>query len=118
MKPLFVYGTLRNFHPNSQRFGLAGSCEVYEGVKLPGFDLFNLGWYPGIKPGTGTVVGDVFFVPDDKYPALDQYEGVPNLYTRQVVSIESLGDVQVYVYNGTPPGGSLVESGDWKLNVN
>ena len=118
MKPLFVYGTLRDFHPNSKRFGLSGSCELYRDVKLPGFDLFNLGWFPGIKPGAGTVVGDVFFVPDDTYPALDSYEGVPNLYTRQTVTLESLGEVQVYVYNGQPPVGSQVESGDWKTNVN
>jgi len=117
MKPLFVYGTLRDFHPNSKRFGLSGSCEVCTDVKLPGFDLFNLGWFPGIKPGSGVVTGDVFFVPDDKYPALDQYEGVPNLYTRQEVTLESLGTVQVYVYNGTPPAGSQVESGDWKDGI-
>lgn len=85
-------------------------------MKLPGFDLFNLGWFPGIKPGNGVVTGDVFFVPEDNYRELDAYEGVPNLYTRAVISLESLGDVQVYVYNGNPPAGSQVKSGDWKDN--
>lgn len=113
IKPLFVYGTLRDQHPNSARFGLSGSCTVYNNVTLTGFDLFNLGWFPGIKPGDGTVLGDVFFVPENLWPRLDAYEGVPSLYTRQTVSIEPLGDVQVYVYNGNPPVGSQIADGDW-----
>ena len=114
-KKLFVYGTLRNFHPNSVRFGLSGSCPVTEGVRLEGYDLFNLGWFPGIKPGEGAVIGDVFDVPTGLFATLDQYEGVPNLYTRQTVSITDIGDpVEVYVYNGNPGRSDQIESGNWE----
>lgn len=111
--PLFVYGTLRAGHQNSARFGLDGTAEVYKNQRLPGFNLFELGWFPGIKPGDGTVVGDIFFVKPEQFEALDAYEGTPHLYHRATVDLDGLPGVQVYIYNGNPPGTSIIKSGDW-----
>ena len=109
-KHLFVYGTLRDAHPNSKRFGLTEVAKP--DAKLMGFTVHNLGWFPGIVPGEGFVVGDVFHITDDLIPGLDAYEGVPSLYRREVHDVGST-PCYVYVYNGTPPPGSEVTDGDW-----
>ena len=111
-KPLFVYGTLRQGHANSARLGLDGQCDVVNNVQLPGYVLFNLGWFPGIQPGEGTVTGDLFMVPEDRFPALDSYEGAPDLYRRETVTIGEHTGVQVYIYNGNQPP-ETIASGDW-----
>lgn len=96
-----VYGTLRP--------GLG------ETVEVEGFQMFNLGWFPGIRPGNGKIVAERVEVKDDAHlAALDRYEGYSeeapehSLYTRQ-----KYGDDFIYVYNGEPPEDRLVESGDW-----
>lgn len=104
-KPLFVYGTLRDAHPNSAHFDLSGKCEVTRDVVLTGYDIFDLGSFPGVKPGSGSVVGDLFMVPEEQFDILDQYEGVPSLYTRETVSVAGYDDVQLYVYTGIPTWG-------------
>ena len=113
MKKLFVYGTLRPGHMNSARLGLEGSLTCTPGVKLMGYELYNLGWFPGIRPGQGYVVGDLFDVPDDRWNALDSYEGAPNLYTRESVTIGGLTGVQVYVYHKDIDPEHKIASGDW-----
>lgn len=107
---LFVYGTLRDGHPNSKRFGLTDVAK--RDAKLMGFNVFELGWFPGIKPGEGFVVGDVFKITPDMIPALDSYEGEGSLYDREVHKVGST-ECYVYVYRGTPAPGSQVADGDW-----
>lgn len=113
MKKLFVYGTLRDGHPNSARFGLSGNCDVTRNVRLNGFQIFDVSWFPGIQQGEGHVIGDVFTVPDELWPALDAYEGVPSLYRRESVTIGAIEGVQVYVYNGSVKADSVIADGDW-----
>jgi len=113
LKPLFVYGTLRASHPNSVYHGLAGSCDVTKDVVLPGFNLYDLGSFPGVRPGEGSVVGDVFMVPEELWDRLDQYEGVPHLYTRETVELTGFGDTEVYVYGRQPNEAGRITSGNW-----
>ena len=112
-KFLAVYGTLRNFHPNSKRFGLEPYL-VREGVRVMGYRLFDLGWFPGVRPGQGSVECDIFMVPDEMFEALDAYEGVPNLYTRESVMVGGIKDVQLYVYAQQIPEANLIEDGSWQ----
>lgn len=112
MKLLFAYGTLRRGHANSARFGL-DKVACTPGVKLMGHQLFDLGWYPGIRPGEGYVVGDVFEVPEEQWAALDQYEGVPTLYTRETVNIGGTEGVQVYIYHSDISSDKQIATGDW-----
>jgi len=112
VKKLFVYGTLRAGHPNSARFGLDGKAPCVSNVKLMGHQLFDLGWYPGIRPGAGYVVGDLFDVEDSQWAELDAYEGVPSLYTRETVSVGGFSGVQVYIYHADI-NKQPIASGDW-----
>lgn len=120
-KLLFVYGTLRAAASNP--------CERYGGVHVgpatfKGADLFDLGWYPGIKLGSeNEVVGDLYEVDQSIIPSLDAYEGTPHLYTRhslegtqfdtQVNLSKYEGQVMLYEYNGYPSNRPRIESGDW-----
>jgi gamma-glutamylcyclotransferase (GGCT)/AIG2-like uncharacterized protein YtfP len=108
---LFAYGTLRRGHANAGRFGL-DDCPAKVGVTLNGFDLFNLGWFPGIRPGTGTVTGDLYDIPNDMVPALDAYEGAPHLYTREIVNVAGV-DAYTYVYHQPIDQSRLIPTGDW-----
>lgn len=122
---LFVYGTLRLGHPNGARFGLTADRLVEQGAKLHGFNLFDISWFPGVQPAvdpqsgardlSSAVTGDVFEVPDNLWPALDSYEGAPNLYRRETVQIEGHGDVEVYVYNHRVNPDAIISSGEWKV---
>lgn len=113
MQPLklLAYGTLRAGHANSSRFGL-DKCPVEKNVELTGYNLYNLGWFPGIRPGVGTVVCDLFDITNDMLPALDAYEGAPHLYTRETVKV---GDTEafVYVYHQPIDQSRLISTGDW-----
>jgi gamma-glutamylcyclotransferase (GGCT)/AIG2-like uncharacterized protein YtfP len=96
-----VYGTLRP--------GLG------ETVEVEGFQMFNLGWFPGVCRGDGKITCERIEILDDAHLAvLDGYEGYReeapevSLYIR-----ERVGDDFIYVYNGEPPLDRLIKSGDW-----
>lgn len=110
---LFVYGTLRAGHRMSRNLGLDGTSPVTANVTVDGFQMFDLGSFPGIIPGKGQVTGDIFDV-DPKYlPGLDSYEGVPYLYRRETIEVPGHGSVFTYVYNTNSTPHRRVEQGDW-----
>lgn len=94
---LYVYGTLRRGGPT---------------VKIPG-QLFNLGWFPGLKTyGPGEVVAERIEV--DDLTAIDRYEGYceedrdGSLYVRKPYL-----DGYLYEYNRDVNPVYKIESGDW-----
>ena len=119
MKPLvgeriFVYGTLR---PECRAYDLLkGRTTLIGSGTLQGAELYNLGSFPGLKISddpTKVVHGVILEINDDKLPdRLDQYEGYPVLYDRQVVET-SHGPAWVYVFNRDVDVHKRIESGDW-----
>lgn len=106
---IFVYGTLMRKHAVFRWFDTEYICEA----SIKGFDIFNLGWYPGIRHSTedsAMVHGELHRLPLDGASevlrALDQYEGEGQLYIREVVDVEIDSGVYVkawvYVYNHEP----------------
>jgi len=121
-----VYGSLR------QGFGLPDLPEelttmlVDEGACTIEGDLYDLGDYPGLLPGRGQVVGQLFRVTDSHgaFPLLDKYErfdpSAPDhsLYIRHCVRLMNPEvDAWVYIYNGFPATDKLIKSGDWARYV-
>jgi len=117
-----AYGSLR------RGFGLPDLPEelttmlVDEGACTIEGDLYDLGDYPGLLPGRGQVVGQLFRVTDPRsiFPLLDKYErfdpSAPDrsLYIRRCVRlIDPEVDAWVYIYNGFPVTDKLIKSGDW-----
>jgi gamma-glutamylcyclotransferase (GGCT)/AIG2-like uncharacterized protein YtfP len=70
--------------------------------------LYDLGSYPGARPGLGIIVGEIFEIDESLIAALDEYEG--SEFSRQIVSSSS--DCWIYWYVGDAVGREIV-SGDW-----
>lgn len=107
-----VYGTLRSDASNGQL--LASGAKRLGMDKISG-QLFQLGWFPGLKTATeGEVVVEVHEIEDEALPdSLDSYEGYPSLYGRHQVTTAEGRTVWVYEYNGNVDGRPRIESGDW-----
>lgn len=104
---LFVYGTLKD---QARRSG-----GVPAKIKA---DLYDLGPFPCIVPGEGTVHGIMFTVDEHELVGLDRYEGVPSLYTRELTMAEVGDGVSrpTFVYQFArelPPTAKKIESGAW-----
>jgi gamma-glutamylcyclotransferase (GGCT)/AIG2-like uncharacterized protein YtfP len=115
-----VYGSLLEGHglPDRPEFGSGLSTEGR--CLIPGL-LFDLGGYPGLVPGDGTVRGELLRVHDlSVFRALDKYEKYEprdrdrSLYLRKAVRlVEPAIDAWVYVYNCDVAAFPLISSGDW-----
>lgn len=95
---VFVYGTLLEGEANHR---LMESNELIGRGEVAGHDMYDLGYYPGIVPGKGTVKGEIYKV--DNINEIDSLEGEGFLYLRKTVPAR-LEDgrtcmVYVYVYN-------------------
>ena len=102
-----------------ERLGIVDRV-VHLGPCLLRGDLYAVAWYPGLAGGDGVVRADLFDVPDDLVPLLDDFEGYqPNRpeaspYRRVVVSlIEPDGEACVYRWRGSSSSGVPVPHGDW-----
>jgi gamma-glutamylcyclotransferase (GGCT)/AIG2-like uncharacterized protein YtfP len=119
---VFVYGTLK-------RGGRLHGCMDMEGPKggttrfideytLGDVEMYNLGWYPGIKQRAGGKVhGELYSVTEDVLKRLDRVEGAPFLYSRKVFNVPYKGvkmDIHTYVFNGEVNPKNLIVDGVWR----
>jgi gamma-glutamylcyclotransferase (GGCT)/AIG2-like uncharacterized protein YtfP len=102
---LFVYGTLRppraGARADDSRLYPAIAPYVLEAVpaRLPGATLYDLGAYPGARPGEGTLYGDLLYVRPPALDLADRCEGHPDFFHRQEVMVQtSTGLVQTWIY--------------------
>jgi gamma-glutamylaminecyclotransferase len=106
---LFLYGTLKRDMP--QNLMLRGQEFVREAATIARYRLYDLGPYPGLvlHEGDGTEVqGELWAVDEKTLAKLDEYEGAPELFSRQDVVIQHCFEpVQAYFYNGTVASGTL-----------
>lgn len=114
---LAVYGTLKSTHKNHSLLGTDAKVRA-KNVRIPGYSIFNLGWFPGIVKddnGSGVVV-EIVEIPKTRVEhQIDGYEGVPSLYRREVVKLENGTEVQTYIYNRPIRGtDKLIPSGNWE----
>ena len=98
---IFVYGTLMTDQPNHDAF-LKGSCKIADGW-IDGYDMYDLGSFPGIKEGEGQVFGEVYSVTDEELEQIDCLEGEGFLYLRIPVTVNTDEEKSIqavaYVYN-------------------
>jgi gamma-glutamylcyclotransferase (GGCT)/AIG2-like uncharacterized protein YtfP len=103
MVRLFVYGTLKS----GQRANhlLAGGVCLGPATLPGGFALYDLGDHPGLieDPDSKDVIeGELWEVPEQAIPILDEYEGYPSYFGKRIVSLSDGQRVQAYLYNGQP----------------
>ena len=96
---IFVYGTLmkgQHAHGFLKGGTLLGTWRLWD------YAMYNLGNYPGILKKEGNcVIGEVYTVPRELLPRLDEYEAEGSLYHRRTVTVtkgEDRKEVQAYIY--------------------
>jgi gamma-glutamylaminecyclotransferase len=114
VKRIFVYGTL--LRGERSHHLLSTSALLGEARTAPGFELCDLGEFPGmVRGGSGSVVGELYLVGPDALPALDRLEGHPEVFFRTAVLLASGEEVEAYLFpadkaEGTP----RIAEGDWR----
>ncbi len=98
---IFVYGTLMKGNSNHEHY-LGKSRYLGDGL-LKGYDLYNLGSYPGIiSSRSGWVKGEVYSVTPETLKRINMLESEGSLYSLQKRTVEmdgiSVPSVGVYVY--------------------
>ncbi len=99
---VFVYGTL--LKGNSREHVLKDSH--FLGLdELEGFQMFDLGYYPGIiAKQNNKVKGEVYQINHQVLRELDIIEGVGQLYNRMTVNLKSGQQAYTYVYRNSIEG--------------
>ncbi len=100
MDKLFVYGTLK-------RGGSLHGClkhQQFLGVVIttPTYDLIGGYGFPFLIRGDYRVKGELYSISEEMWPLLDDVEGVPQLYLRELVEVLPYpddGNVWGYVSN-------------------
>jgi gamma-glutamylcyclotransferase (GGCT)/AIG2-like uncharacterized protein YtfP len=122
----FVYGTLKeggHFAPEFDPFRVRSQVAT-----IKGFNLFNLGWFPGIVEGDGKVVGEIHEYEnlDFVQRRMDGIEGYregaedSSLFIRRKVTVVTEDGKEVeanaYLFNkGVPSNAEKIEDGVWDL---
>lgn len=108
MVKFLMYGSLRKGQYNFNRFN---GLNYIKTTQIKGFDLFNLGAYPGIKSGEGVLTVDVVEATPETAERIDLME-LGAGYTAETINLEGI-DHTIYVYRGPVQKSSKIESGDW-----
>lgn len=105
---LFVYGSLMKGFYNHK--GFLENAVFLGQAAISGFDIYDLGRYPGIKRSSDTaeahtVLGELYEVNDDEYAAICELEGNGSLYQSETVPAYLDGSrdwmpAEVFVYLG------------------
>ena len=122
MPMLFVYGTLRTpvggpEGDTKYHHRIAAHVTPGRRATLPDALLYDFGAYPGIGPGDGTVIGELFEISEEGLAICDVIEGHPSFFERRRGSVHADdGEVEAWLY-WAPPSfleGRVPEpSGDW-----
>jgi len=104
---IFVYGTLLKGQSNYERF-LAPAEPEMRG-EIEGFDMFELGYFPGVVKGNGRVKGEVYKVSREQLNRIDSLEGEGVLYKKEKVTVQGYCltervEAYVYIYLGSVNG--------------
>ena len=108
-RKVFVYGTLmkgennHHFLEDSRFLGVSA---------IEGYEMYNVGWYPAIIPGEGTIPGELYEVPEWDMKHIDSLEGEGSLYIRKCETTTEGG--LAYIYEYAQDTGNLKKIDSWK----
>lgn len=122
----FVYGTLKKGGCFSHKFdSLRIKCAHAE---IDGFDLFDLGSFPGIVPGNGVVNGELheYIEPKLATMLMDTIEGYNStskdgMFVRKRILVKNsitdeIVEASVYIFNyELPKLSSIIKCGTWEI---
>jgi gamma-glutamylcyclotransferase (GGCT)/AIG2-like uncharacterized protein YtfP len=122
---IVLYGSLMRGIGALEALGLEGKLRFAGPCRCPG-TLFDLGDYPGLRPGHDVVIGELHAVLEPAaFEILDDFEDYApdaprtSLYLRERVTLEAPRGVVawVYVYNRIPDATRRIPSGDWRAHL-
>lgn len=103
---VFVYGTLKRGHGNNGLMETAGAKFICETTTKDEYYLVSYGIpyvvkdnkeYPrGIRRHKGKIKGELYDVPDKNIDILDDLEGHPNWYKRELIELENGEKAWIY----------------------
>ena len=109
---IFVYGTLQRGQRNHDL--LLGQEFLGTAQTQPRYRLYDCGRHPGLvdDPHQGVAIqGEVWRVSDEALQKLDEYEGVPDYFSRRPILLHGRDSpVEAYYFNSAVSG--LKECGD------
>ena len=115
---VFVYGTLKRGGSNHGH--LADQSFRGEARTIPGFQLVDLGEYPGLLPYPNDqdgVTGEVWWVDNAALARLDEFEGInEGLYRREPIPLQppfAAETVHTYFYAWSTTGRPYIPGGTW-----
>ncbi|KGD70708.1 MULTISPECIES: gamma-glutamylcyclotransferase family protein [Tatumella] len=106
---IIVYGSLRRKQGNSHWMTNAQWLGDYQ---VEGYDLYNLGLYPGVVAGQGSVYCEVYRIDATTLGELDALRTRGGEYKRQLLSTP-YGTAWMYIYQRPVAGRLQIKSGDW-----
>ena len=74
---------------------LKGAQRDRDGIVDGFIEIQNRG-YPMLQRGKGAIFGEVYWVPEPCWPALDDWEDVPEIYQRSSVTLRDGRSVWLY----------------------
>lgn len=111
---VFVYGTLLSGESNHRL--LSRSAPAGAARTAARYELADLGGYPAMIAGGATAVcGELWEVDDDTLSRLDELEGHPGFYERQMVQLDDGRSALAYLPQPEQTRGCpRIASGDWR----
>lgn len=113
MHKVFVYGTLKNGHGNHRL--LETARQLHDDAVITGM-MVSLGGFPCVTThGDNQIHGEIYEVDDATLLRLDQLEGHPTFYCREIVH-SNHGPVWVYLIQdeGYYAGRNIIHDGVWR----
>lgn len=125
---LFVYGTLRSpiggpVEDTEKHGEVEHHVFSSKPASLSGFTMLNFGQYPGVRPGDGVVIGELFDVSEEGLVICDVIEAHPSFFERHLARVDLAaldGDghneqVEAWVYWAPTDldDFGVIPSGDW-----
>ena len=105
MALLFVYGSLRE---GSSAHGLLSEARRTKNGFLPDVRLIEHQGYPMLVPGSDTVAGEVYALPEHhSWESLDDWEEAPVVYQRVERRLIDGREVWVYLQSAVKPVGAV-----------
>ncbi|MFS1538580.1 MAG: gamma-glutamylcyclotransferase [Candidatus Phlomobacter fragariae] len=106
---IIVYGSLRRNQGNHHWMTYAQLLGEY---RLEGYEIYDLGYYPAVICGEGTIECEVYRITPSILTELDELKRNSQDYERELISTP-YGNAWIYLYKLPVDGLQRIESGDW-----
>ncbi len=95
---------------------LSGAAFLGSAQTTSEWALLDLGAFPGLVPGAGVVVGELYEVDEARLAKLDHLEGVPHFYRRGDVDLDDGRRVLAYILQPSayPEDAIFIPGGSWR----